>query len=79
MKSRLTFILFGFLLVMFCYSSAQVPHLINYQGKLTKANGTLLDSTVQMIFSIYADSNGTVLKWSEKQGKVVVDKGIFNN
>jgi len=66
------------MLVLFTYSSAQVPQMINYQGKLTKASGAPLDTTVQMIFSIYADSNGTILKWTETQGAVKIDKGVFN-
>jgi len=65
-------------LVSFSSSSAQVPQLINYQGKLTKSTGAPLDTTISMIFSIYADSAGTILKWTETQGAVVVEKGIFN-
>lgn len=59
-------------------SSAQVPQMINYQGKLTKANGAPLDTTIQMVFTIYADSNGTTSKWIESQEAVRVEKGIFN-
>jgi len=66
-------------MLIFCTSSSgQVPQLVNYQGKLTKSTGALLDTTIQVIFSIYADSNGTVLKWTETQGAVKVEKGIFN-
>ena len=66
------------MLVLFSYSSAQVPQMINYQGKLTKASGAPLDTSISMIFSIYADSAGTTLKWTETQGAVAVEKGIFN-
>jgi hypothetical protein len=78
MKSRFILILAGLTLVLFSYSFAQVPQLINYQGKLTKTNGAPLDTTISMIFSIYADSNGTTLKWAETQGGVKVEKGIFS-
>ncbi|MDP3025211.1 MAG: hypothetical protein Q8O10_06720 [candidate division Zixibacteria bacterium] len=78
MKSKCFLIVAGLLLVLFSYSSAQVPQLINYQGKLTKASGAPLDTTISMVFSIYADSAGTILKWTETQGAVVVEKGIFN-
>ena len=78
MKIKFLLIVAGFLLVLFSYSSAQVPQLINYQGKLTKASGAPLDTTISMVFSIYADSAGTILKWTETQGAVVVEKGIFN-
>jgi hypothetical protein len=78
MKSKYFLIVAGLMLVLFSYSSAQVPQMINYQGKLTKSSGAPLDTTISMIFSIYADSAGTILKWTETQGAVVVEKGIFN-
>lgn len=59
-------------------SSAQVPQMINYQGKLTTPSGAPLDITTQMVFTIYADSGGTISKWSETQGAVKVEKGVFN-
>ncbi|MDP3023904.1 MAG: hypothetical protein Q8O10_00005 [candidate division Zixibacteria bacterium] len=78
MKSKYFLIVAGLMLVLFSYSSAQVPQLINYQGKLTKSNGAPLDTTISMVFSIYADSAGTILKWTETQGAVKVEKGLFN-
>src|SRR3989337_4598466 len=78
MKSKYFLIVAGLMLVLFSYSSAQVPQLINYQGKLTKVSGAPLDTTISMVFSIYADSAGTILKWTETQGAVAVEKGIFN-
>lgn len=78
MKYKTLLMVVGLMLVLVSYSSAQVPQLINYQGKLTKSTGAPLDTTIQMIFSIYSDSNGAVLKWTETQGAVVVEKGIFN-
>src|SRR3989337_2045577 len=78
MKSKYFLIVAGLMLVLFSYSSAQVPQMINYQGKLTKSSGAPLDTTISMVFSIYADSAGTILKWTETQGAVVVEKGIFN-
>lgn len=78
MKSKFFLMLAGLILVLFSYSFAQVPQMINYQGKLTKSTGAPLDTTIQIVFSIYADSNGTTLKWTETQGAVKVEKGIFN-
>jgi len=57
---------------------AEVPKLINYQGKLTTAEGACVDTTVSMQFSIYSDSTGGDPLWSESQPSVKVDKGIFN-
>jgi len=59
-------------------SSAQVPQMINYQGKLTNASGAPVNDTVQMVFTIYSDSGGTTSKWSETQTAVIVEKGVFN-
>ncbi len=78
MTSKFILIVVGLILVLFSYSSAQVPQMINYQGKLTKSTGAPLDTTISMVFSIYADSAGTILKWTETQGAVIVEKGIFN-
>lgn len=59
-------------------SSADVPHMINYQGKLTTASGGCLNDTVQMTFTIYSDSLGVSPDWTETQTEVVVKEGIFN-
>jgi len=68
----------GLMLVLCSYSSAQVPQMINYQGKLTNIDGAPLNDTIQMVFTIYADSNGTTSLWTETQSLVVVEKGMFN-
>ncbi len=78
MKYRVCLMALGLILVLSSYSFAQVPQMINYQGKLTKVSGAPLDTTISMVFSIYADSNGSILKWIETQGSVKVEKGIFN-
>ncbi|MGB8656461.1 MAG: hypothetical protein WCE90_01585 [Candidatus Zixiibacteriota bacterium] len=59
-------------------ASAEVPQMINYQGKLTKTTGAPLDTTIQMVFTIYADSNGSTPLWTETRSAVVVEKGVFN-
>jgi len=78
MKSKFFFTVMALLMVLCSVSSAQVPQLINYQGKLTNASGAPVNDTVQMVFTIYADSNGITSKWSETQTGVKVDKGVFN-
>lgn len=57
---------------------AEVPGLMNYQGTLTDAGGVALDTTVSMTFSIYTDSTGGSLIWTETQPAVEVNSGIFN-
>jgi len=79
MKAKITIFLVLFWMVyVFGSSSAEVPSLINYQGKLTTPSGALIDAIVSMQFSIYADSTTPVALWSETQGSVKVEKGIFN-
>ncbi|MCK4417789.1 MAG: hypothetical protein KAV99_06445, partial [Candidatus Latescibacteria bacterium] len=51
---------------MFSFSSAQVPQMINYQGKLTTASGGCVgDTTISMTFKIYADLTTPTSLWSE--------------
>jgi len=59
-------------------TQAEVPKLMNYQGKLTTPEGASLDTMVSMQFSIYSDSTGGNPLWIETQLSVKVDKGIFN-
>jgi hypothetical protein len=69
----------GTMILFLCsVSSADVPGMINYQGKLTTAQGGCLNDTVQMIFSIYPDTLGSPAEWIETHGSIVVKEGIFN-
>ena len=54
------------------------PRLINYQGKLTDADGDPLTGTYDMAFAIYNVEGGGIAAWSETQTDVVVTEGIFN-
>lgn len=57
---------------------AAVPHLINYQGRLTDASGVPLNGSYNITFRIYdAESAGNLL-WQETQSGIVVQKGIFS-
>ncbi len=57
---------------------AAVPHLINYQGRLTDKDAKPLDGSYSIAFRIYdAESAGNLL-WEETQAGVVVQKGIFS-
>jgi hypothetical protein len=69
----------GTLTFLLCsVSSATVPSMINYQGKLTTASGGCLNDTVEMTFSIYPDTTGSPADWTETQAQVAVQNGIFN-
>jgi hypothetical protein len=78
MKFKSVFLGMGLLMVLCSVSFAQVPPMINYQGKLNTSAGAPVNGTLQMVFTIYADSNGTTSLWTETQPAVVVDKGVFN-
>jgi hypothetical protein len=78
MKPLLFLMIMGLVLVMFVYSYAQVPQMINYQGKLTSNTGAPVNDTLQIVFSIYADSVGGTALWTETQPAVVIEKGVFN-
>lgn len=56
---------------------AQVPQLLNYQGKLVLEDGTALAGTFSLTFSIYGDSTTGSALWSETQTVAVTD-GVFN-
>jgi hypothetical protein len=76
----------GFVLMMmgtvifflYSFSSADVPHMINYQGRLTTASGGCLNDTVQMTFTIYSDSLGVSPDWTETQTEVAIKEGVFS-
>jgi hypothetical protein len=69
----------GAILMFFCsLSFADVPHMVNYQGKLTTAAGGCLHDTLQMVFTIYSDSLGISAEWTETQTQVMVKAGVFS-
>ncbi|MDH4156684.1 MAG: phage tail protein [candidate division Zixibacteria bacterium] len=58
--------------------SAGVPQLINYQGRLTDSEGEPISDIVALTFTIYDDSTGGNVKWTEAHATVVVENGLFN-
>ena len=79
LRKSLVLLVVGTVIFFLCSaSSADVPHMINYQGKLTTASGGCLNDTVQMTFTIYADSFGTSADWTETQTEVIVKEGVFS-
>jgi hypothetical protein len=67
-----------FILQLVSFGRADVPKLINYQGRLTNNLGEPLDTTVSIEFTIYDDSTGGTVKWMETHTLVSVTEGLFN-
>jgi hypothetical protein len=80
MKSA-RFLSLALLIFIFAFSTlsyAGVPKMMNYQGKITKPSGALVDTVVQMTFTIYDDSTGGNVLWADTLFSVAVQKGIFS-
>ncbi|HDG68040.1 MAG TPA: hypothetical protein ENG11_02705, partial [candidate division Zixibacteria bacterium] len=66
-----------FLLVLgICF--AEIPHTINYQGKITNSAGVGLDGTYSMTFRIFNAPTGGSELWSETIPSVSIHKGLFD-
>jgi hypothetical protein len=57
---------------------ADVPHMIQYQGRLTGEAGNPLDTTVDITFAVYNDSLGSVKLWEETHPDVTVAGGLLD-
>jgi len=55
-----------------------IPHLVNYQGRLTDNGGNPLDGSYDLTFKIYNAATGGTLLWSEVRPSVPVSNGIFS-
>lgn len=59
-------------------AEASVPHLINYQGKLTNASGQPLNGAYNVTFRFYDAETAGNLLWQETHSGVIVEKGLFS-
>jgi len=59
-------------------SAADIPGKINYQGKLTNAQGQLIDGQYNMVFTLFDAASGGTQKWTETHNSVQVTNGLFN-
>lgn len=76
-KSLLATAVVFLMILITVFSWADVPGLINYQGKLTDSDGNPLTGTYEMNFLIYTTLTGDTAEWSETQDVTVTD-GIYN-
>lgn len=57
---------------------AEIPGMINYQGRLTDNVGQSLTGSLNLTFAIFADTTGISQIWTETQNNVAVTDGLFN-
>jgi hypothetical protein len=57
---------------------AAVPHLFNYQGRLTDKSGKPLEGSYSLTFRIYDHETAGNLLWEEAHQGVVIQKGVFS-
>jgi hypothetical protein len=75
MKKIMIFI-FGILLICSVVTQAQIPQLINFQGRITDKIGKPLTGTYSIRFSLWDSATGGNELWNETQ-YVNVNNGIF--
>ncbi len=57
---------------------ADIPHVINYQGRLTDNTGVPVDTTISITFSIHSDTSAvSSVIWTEAHPAVTVSGGLF--
>ena len=71
-------IIFAILFLPITYTYAAVPHLINYQGRLTNKTGLPLQGTYTMTFKVYDAQTAGTLLGAEVFSNLVIDKGMVN-
>lgn len=80
MKTKLLLLSVFFLVSALAFistASADIPHLMNYQGKATDKSGAPLNGTYNLTFRIYNSETGGIAKWSETQPNIPISNGIF--
>ncbi len=66
------------MLILPAYIMAEIPPLINYQGRLIDGSGKPLDTSVALTFTIYSDQACNNSLWSETHSMVAISQGLFD-
>lgn len=78
---KIIFTPIALLFFLFCAfrfgADAAVPHLINYQGRLTDTSGAPLNGSYNLTFRIYDAETAGNLLWEETHSGALIQKGIF--
>jgi hypothetical protein len=56
---------------------AQIPQVINYQGRLDSTNGRPFNGAADITFTIYSDSLGSNQLWQETWQGIAMNNGMF--
>lgn len=73
------YLIFALLLFITATLHAEVPQLVNYQGKLMQANGLpVTDGTYSIQFAVYDVPTGGTALWSETNASIQVKSGLFS-
>jgi len=71
-------IIMTLILLIVIPASAEIPHLINYQGKLADDEGRPIATSTSVTFSLYTSASGGAAIWYETQSVTPGTGGIFN-
>jgi hypothetical protein len=67
----------GIILFLSTTVLGSAPRFINFQGSLSDINGPVNDPNLEMVFSIYSESDGGIPLWTETNTVEVID-GYYN-
>ena len=76
-KVYLSFLACTFIMTLLHVHGESIPQLINYQGKLTNAEGIALEGQYELEVRLFDSATNGTLIWSEKR-MVAVIEGVFN-
>lgn len=77
MKTKLILLALLMALALTFAGYADIPHVINFQGKATDINGASLNGTYNLTFKIYDHGTAGNLEWQETHQNLTITNGIF--
>lgn len=66
------------LVCLFTLTNAEVPNLIQYQGKLTTTDGVGYNGDYDFVFRLFEVESGGIARWGEFHYDVPVTNGLFS-
>ena len=79
MRVAIASLVLAVILILSIPANADIPQIINYQGKVTDSGGSpVADGDYSMTFTIYDDETSGTSQWSSGSMSVTVSNGIFS-